>query len=95
MGILSPFRAARRKRILERLPIDDELWDWAIKEHRIFRWLGDGDRRALRDLSTIFLAEKLFDPVDGVPVGDELKVSIAAQACLPLLGLSIDWYSDW
>jgi Mlc titration factor MtfA (ptsG expression regulator) len=95
MGIFSPFRAARRKRILERSPINDELWDWAIKEHRIFRWLGDEDRRALRELSTIFLAEKLFDPVDGVAVGDELKASIAAQACLPLLGLGIDWYSDW
>ena len=26
---------------------------------------------------------------------EELKVSIAAQACLPLLGLDIDWYDDW
>lgn len=101
MGILSPFRAARRRRILERFPIDDELWAWAIKEHKIFRWLGSGagsapgDRERLRELSTIFLAEKLFDPVGGVELSEELKVSIAAQACLPLLGLDMDWYSDW
>jgi hypothetical protein len=101
MGILSPFRATRRRRILERSPIDDELWDWAIKGHKIFHWLGDGsgsepdDRARLRELSTIFLAEKRFDPVDGVELDEELKVSIAAQACLPLLGLDIDWYSDW
>jgi Mlc titration factor MtfA (ptsG expression regulator) len=95
MGFLSPFRAARRRRVLERSPIDDGLWDWAIKEHKIFRWLGEADRSRLRELSTIFLAEKVFDPVDGVSLNDELKVSIAAQACLPLLGLDMDWYSGW
>jgi Mlc titration factor MtfA (ptsG expression regulator) len=95
MGLFAPFRAARRRRILERSPISDELWDWALKEHRIFRWLGEGDRVRLRELATIFLGEKIFDPVDGVVVDEELRVSVAAQACLPLLGLDIDWYDDW
>jgi Mlc titration factor MtfA (ptsG expression regulator) len=95
MGFFSPFRSARRRRILERFPIDDELWDWAVREHKIFRWLGRADRARLRELSTLFLAEKLFDPVGGVELSEELKVSIAAQACLPLLGLDLDWYSDW
>jgi len=95
MGLFSPFREARRRRILERLPIVDELWAWAITEHKIFRWLGQPDRSRLRELSTVFLAEKLFDPVGGVELSEELKVSIASQACLPLLGLDLDWYSDW
>ena len=95
MGFLWPFRAARRRRILQRFPIKDELWDWAIKEHAIFRWLGESDRARLRELATIFLVEKLFDPVDGAKIDDELKVSVASQACLPLLGLDMDWYSDW
>ena len=90
-----PFRAARRRRILERSPIPDELWDWALKEHRIFRWLGEADRSRLRELATIFLGEKIFDPVDGAEVDEELRVSFAAQACLPLLGLDLDWYDDW
>jgi MtfA peptidase len=95
MSLFSPFREARRRRILERHPIEDELWAWAIKEHKIFRWLGDEDRLRLRELATIFLAEKSFDPVGGVLLDEEIKVSIAAQACLPLLGLDMDWYSDW
>lgn len=95
MSLFSRFRTARRRRILERFSIDDELWDWAIKEHKIFRWLGPPDRSRLRELSTLFLAEKLFDPVGGVDLDEELKVSIASQACLPLLGLDLDWYSDW
>lgn len=66
-----------------------------MREHRIFRWLSAEDTFLLRDLSTVFLAEKRFDPVGGVVLDDELRVSIAAQACLPLLGLDMDWYSDW
>jgi Mlc titration factor MtfA (ptsG expression regulator) len=95
MGFLSPFRAARRRRILDRSPIEDGLWDWAFKEHRIFRWLEPGDATRLRELATVFLGEKRFDPVGGAALDDELRVSIAAQACLPLLGLDLDWYSDW
>jgi Mlc titration factor MtfA (ptsG expression regulator) len=95
MGLLTPFREARRRRILQRSPIEEELWRWALKEHKIFRWLAEADRERLRELSTIFLAEKVFDPVGGVELDEELKVSIAAQACLPLLGLDLDWYSDW
>jgi MtfA peptidase len=101
MGIIERLREARRRRILQRFPIDDELWDWAMREHKIFRWLGSasageaGDRERLRELSTLFLAEKAFDPAGGVEIDDELRVSVAAQACLPILGLGFEWYSDW
>jgi hypothetical protein len=97
MSLLHPFRKIRRRRILERSPIDDELWDWALKEHPIFRWLDEGDRLRLRELATVFLGEKVFDPVGEVRLDDETKVSIAAQAVLPLLGLEggLDWYDDW
>ncbi|HET7838561.1 MAG TPA: M90 family metallopeptidase, partial [Rectinemataceae bacterium] len=95
MGLFSAFRAARRRRILAASPIPDELWDWAIREHRIFRWLSTEDLVRLRELSTIFLGEKVFDPVGGLELDEETRVSIAAQACLPLLGLGIDWYNDW
>ena len=95
MSFLSPFRAARRRRILERSPIEDELWAWAVKEHKIFHWLGGEDRARLREFATIFLSEKTFDSVGAFALKEDLRVSIAAQACLPLLGLDMDWYSDW
>ena len=94
-GLLSAFRAARRRRVLERFPVEDGLWDWAFKEHRIFRWMTQEDAARLRDLTAVFLREKRFDPVGGAALDDELRVSIAAQACLPILGLDLDWYSDW
>jgi Mlc titration factor MtfA (ptsG expression regulator) len=97
MSLFHPFRAARRARILSRSPIADELWDWALVEHRIFRWLSAEDTRRLRELATVFLGEKRFDPVGGLVLEEETKVSIAAQACLPLLGLEegLDWYADF
>jgi len=95
MGFLPFLRAARRRRALERSPIPEDLWTWALQEHRIFRSLGPDDAVRLRELSTYFLAEKEFRPVKGAVLDDRTRVSIAAQACLPLLGLDIDWYSDW
>ena len=97
MSILHPFRKARRRKILAERPIPDELWDWALAEHRIFRDLDDAERARLRELATIFLGEKTFDPVGGLELDDETRVSVAAQAVLPLLGLEagLDWYDDW
>ena len=95
MGPLAFLRAVRRRRILERSPIPEDLWAWALKEHRIFRNLNPEDSARLRELSTIFLAEKEFRPLPGAVLDDRTRVSIAAQSCLPLVGLDIDWYSDW
>jgi Mlc titration factor MtfA (ptsG expression regulator) len=95
MGILSFFKTARRNRILVEHPIPEELWDWVLREHRILHELTGSEKERLRSLATIFLAEKIFDPVGGVEIDDELRLSIAAQAVLPLLGLDLDWYDDW
>ena len=95
MGPLAFLRAARRRRTLERSSIPEDLWDWALREHRIFRDLSPGDAARLRELATVFLAEKEFRPLPGAALDARTRVSIAAQACLPLVGLDIDWYSDW
>lgn len=85
-------RKAKRRRLAERESILDELWEWAIGEHRIFRGMGVEDESRLRGLSGQFLATKRFDPVGGAEIDDRLKVSVASQACLPLLGLDMSWY---
>jgi hypothetical protein len=57
--------------------------------------MGTDNESRLRELSTLFLAMKRFDPVGGAEIDDHLRVSVAAQACLPLLGLDISWYRDF
>lgn len=43
-------------------------------------------RERLEDYIQIFLAEKQFDGAGGLEVTDEMRVSVAAQACMLLLG---------
>jgi Mlc titration factor MtfA (ptsG expression regulator) len=33
--------------------------------------------------------------VGGLKVGDAMRLAIAAQACLPVLELGLEWYRDW
>jgi len=46
----------------------------------------------LRELSTLFLADKEFSGASGLQVTDAMAVAIAAQACLPVLELGLGCY---
>src|SRR4029077_8224692 len=54
--------------------------------------LPDVDRRELQGLVQVFLAEKHFEGCGGLELTDEIKVTIAAQACLLLLHRETDLY---
>ena len=70
--------------------IDDALWRRAT---RTLPFLPQSQK--LKDLALLFLAEKQFAGAHGIEVTDEMRVSIAAQACLPILELGLDWYAGW
>lgn len=86
------FRRWRRERTLERRPIPDDLWQLTLAR---FPFLARRDALALerlRELSTLFLAEKEFTGGHGLRVTDAMAVAIAAQACLPVLALGLEPY---
>jgi Mlc titration factor MtfA (ptsG expression regulator) len=56
------------------------------------RKLDDRDRNELEGLVRIFLAEKSFEGCGGLELTEEIKVTIAAQACLLLLHHENDMY---
>jgi Mlc titration factor MtfA (ptsG expression regulator) len=87
MGWLTEWR---RRRVLAKHAIDDALWRSAT---RSLRFLPDSPR--LREAALLFLAEKQFAGAHGLEVTDRMRVSIAAQACLPILELGLDWYAGW
>jgi Mlc titration factor MtfA (ptsG expression regulator) len=58
----------------------------------IYERLPEVDRGELRGLIQVFLAEKVFEGCAGLEVTDEIKVTIAAQACLLLLRRETDIY---
>jgi MtfA peptidase len=87
MGWLTDWR---RKRVLRRHQIDDALWQRATGA---LRFLPKTPK--LRELALLFLAEKQFAGTHGLDVSDAMRVSIAAQACLPVLELGLDWYAGF
>jgi Mlc titration factor MtfA (ptsG expression regulator) len=87
MGWLTEWR---RRRVLARHSIDEALWRRAT---RGLEFLPASAK--LRELALLFLAEKQFAGAHDLELTDEMRVSIAAQACLPILELGLDWYSGW
>ncbi len=80
----------RRRRVLTKHRIDDALWQQATGG---LSFLPKTPR--LRELSLLFLSEKEFTGAHGMAVSDAMRVSVAAQACLPVLELGLDWYSGF
>ena len=87
MGWLSEWK---RRRVLEKHRIDDALWTKATAR---LTFLPKNSK--LREMVLLFLAEKEFAGAHELPVTDEMRVAIAAQACLPILELGLDWYAGW
>jgi Mlc titration factor MtfA (ptsG expression regulator) len=85
----------RRKRVLEKHRIDDSLWRKATRGLGFIQGLPGAEIEKLQRLVILFLAEKEFSGARGIEVTDRMRVSIAAQACLPVLELGLDWYSGW
>ena len=75
----------RRKRAAEPFP---EAWERHIARNVAHDRLLDAPERArLRLLIRDFVAEKRFEGCGGQEIDDEIRVTIAAQACLLVLGL--------
>lgn len=68
----------------------------AILERNVpyFTKLGVADRQELEGLVRVFLAEKSFEGCGGLELTDEMRITIAAEACLLLLHRETDIYPD-
>jgi Mlc titration factor MtfA (ptsG expression regulator) len=80
----------RRGRVLRKHRIDDALWQQATSRLRFIP-----QTSKMRELSLLFLAEKQFVGARELEVTDAMRLSIAAQACLPVLELGLDWYAGF
>ena len=81
----------RRKRAAQR-PFP-ETWEQILRTgFPRFGKLSAEDQAELRDLIKIFLAEKEFEGAAGLEITDDIRVTIAAQACMLLLHRETDIY---
>ena len=86
------FRKRRRKKILA-APWS-ESWDLHLQRNVRLTWeMTESQMNALKSRVKVFVAEKHWEGCEGLELTEEMKVTIAAQACLMLLGVN-DWYFD-
>lgn len=84
------FRRRRQER-LAAAPFPEE-WAAIIDENVPHaRMLDEDEEDRLHDLVQIFLGETRFEGAGGFEVDDEVRVTIAAQACLLLIGHDDTW----
>ena len=75
--------------------MDPRVWRTAVRGLGFIESLSEAETEKLQELVLLFLAEKSFAGAHGMEVSDAMRVSIAAQACMPILGLGLDWYAGW
>jgi Mlc titration factor MtfA (ptsG expression regulator) len=85
----------RRGRRDARREVSPSLWREATAPWLFMRGLPAADTERLRGLCERFLAIKHFTGVHGVEVTPRVQVEIAAQACILVLDLGIEWYEGW
>jgi Mlc titration factor MtfA (ptsG expression regulator) len=86
--------SGRRRRRAREAPFP-QSWR-ALLTDRVAHWcfLDDAEKTRLEDLIKEFLVDKEFEGAGGLQVAEDVRVTIAAQACLLLLGLDRDYYRD-
>jgi len=85
----------RRRRVLKNARLDDALWSKVTSTLSFLRGLTDKESWRLRELVLLFLSEKEMHGAGTFVLADEVRLSIAVQACLPILNLGLDVYDSW
>jgi MtfA peptidase len=89
--ILTLLKERKRRRLRNR-PFPNK-WLKLIQRHIVFfHRLSASDRAELLGHIQVFLAEKRFEGCSGFEITDEVRVTIAAQACLLLLHRRTDYF---
>lgn len=83
------------KRRLRPHTVPQPLWQATLARYPFLQALGPADQTQLQALAAEFLAHKEFHGAHGLVITDEIAVSIAAQAALPVLHLGLGWYDDF
>jgi Mlc titration factor MtfA (ptsG expression regulator) len=89
------FEHRRIRYALRHHPIPRAVWESLMREADIFGGLSAVERAHLRVLTTMFLHRKDINGVQGLTVSPGMAVVVAAQACLLILKLGLDYYDGW
>lgn len=83
----------RRDKLLEQ-PFRDAHRAVLERNVKHYGWLDAAEQQQLRDLVQVFVAEKAWEGCGGLELTDEMRVTIAGQACLLVLALPHRLYRE-
>lgn len=83
--MIGMFKRFSRGKVRQR-PFPADWREILEKNFAYYRVLDEGKRSRLHELIHIFLNEKRFEGAGGLKMTDEIRVTIAAQACVLMLG---------
>lgn len=89
------FRDWRRARVLKHATLDQAVWRATLSRYEFLRMLSERERARLRELVVVFLHEKALHGAGGMVVSEDVRIAIAAQACVLVLNLGLDYYDGW
>ncbi len=84
-----------RNRAATKVDIDEALWAQAEAGLPFLARLDTPEKTRLREMAHRFIATKEWTGAQGLALTAEMQVSIALQACLPVLNLGLEAYDGW
>jgi Mlc titration factor MtfA (ptsG expression regulator) len=75
--------------------IDEHLWREATHRYGFMTGLSDEENRRLRLIASDFLSRKSIVGAGDFDVTPRMQIEIAAQACILVLELGVDYYDGW
>ena len=93
--MFSLIRNWRNRRIIEQAAIAHETWRRLFAALPFLGNLDTDEQHRLRELAILFCHRKRFEGAHGLEITETMRLSIALQACLPILKLGLDAYDGW
>jgi len=88
------FNHWQRDHILKHEEIPETIWQKLINL-RCLRGFRPDELKRLHDLALLFLHTKVINSAHDLTITDEMRATIAIQACIPILNLDLEYYDNW
>ena len=93
--MLKRLRRIWLQHVMFRSRIPHSLWRESLTSAPVLSRLSQREQRRLRKLTSLFLHEKVITGAGGLMVDSSMRVYIAAQACLLIMNLDLDYFRGW
>jgi Mlc titration factor MtfA (ptsG expression regulator) len=92
---LTTLQRSLAARHLRKSRVPELRWRNAISQASVLQQLSQAEQLRLRELTSQFLHAKAFSGAGDLVLDDDMRILIAAQACLLILELDLSYYNGW